>query len=291
MSMAMADYFYVTLPSNSSMTIYPENKVNHFKTKLNKPIVLTGNDWEVGLAEISYPQAWYNVQKGNLRWRIERSLDENAEGPLLVLSKTEKYYLPAGAYRNPHILIQRMKTEMQKRQPSDITGIYSEDALDLSYDEVSSKINIVVGAGIKERAPVGRHYFVQFNKELSDVLGLAKKETAVLLPEGTYQGQDIVDLSQDVHSMYVYCNMVEPQVVGDYHAPLLRTVPLVHMPDTPHAINQIFNHIYFLPMSQKEISTIEIDIRDDVGRPVAFERGRLIVTLVFKKRLSVGFYW
>ena len=91
--------------------------------------------------------------------------------------------------------------------------------------------------------------------------------------------------------MYIYCDLVEPQVVGDAHAPLLRTLPLVRMLDTPEATNKVFNHIYFLPVHQNDIHTIEIDIRDDVGRPLPFKRGCLIVTLVFKERLSADIPW
>jgi hypothetical protein len=45
--------FYVTLPSNSSMDIYPNNKQSSFKTKLAKEINFPDN-YEVALVEISY---------------------------------------------------------------------------------------------------------------------------------------------------------------------------------------------------------------------------------------------
>ncbi|KAI2647385.1 hypothetical protein H4Q32_030010 [Labeo rohita] len=50
--------FYVTLPCNSSLTVYPENRISSFTTRLAKTINLKG-DWQVALAEIKYPRSWY----------------------------------------------------------------------------------------------------------------------------------------------------------------------------------------------------------------------------------------
>ena len=50
------DDFYLTLPSNGaiSMTEYPNNRNYSWKTRLNQRIKLNG-EWEVGLANVSYP--------------------------------------------------------------------------------------------------------------------------------------------------------------------------------------------------------------------------------------------
>ena len=50
------DEFYLTLPSNGaiSMSEYPNNRNNSWKTRLNRRIRLNG-EWEVGLANVSYP--------------------------------------------------------------------------------------------------------------------------------------------------------------------------------------------------------------------------------------------
>jgi len=49
------DHFYVTLFSNASQDIYPENKIAAFTTQLAQPIRLEPSEiWEVGLFELSY---------------------------------------------------------------------------------------------------------------------------------------------------------------------------------------------------------------------------------------------
>ena len=46
------DSFYVTLPSNASFDIYPNNTKSNFTTQFNTPIVLDGN-YEVAIASIT----------------------------------------------------------------------------------------------------------------------------------------------------------------------------------------------------------------------------------------------
>ena len=49
------DHFYVTLFSNASQDIYPDNKIAAFTTQLAQPIRLDPSDiWEGGLCELSY---------------------------------------------------------------------------------------------------------------------------------------------------------------------------------------------------------------------------------------------
>ena len=47
--------FYVTLPSHSSTTEFPNNTANSFKIRLPHPIQLEGGGWKVGLAAVSLP--------------------------------------------------------------------------------------------------------------------------------------------------------------------------------------------------------------------------------------------
>jgi hypothetical protein len=53
-------HFHVTLPSDSSLSYFPNNTIAYFTTKLSERIQLDG-DCAVGLAEIIYPHSWYNI--------------------------------------------------------------------------------------------------------------------------------------------------------------------------------------------------------------------------------------
>jgi len=55
-----ADEFYVTLPSNASAHVFPNNTTASYTTKLVQPLHLVG-DWVVGLTGISIPWSFYNI--------------------------------------------------------------------------------------------------------------------------------------------------------------------------------------------------------------------------------------
>ena len=54
-------HFYLTLPSNASMDVFPDNKTTGYRVQLPQNIDLEG-DWEVGLYSITYPHAWYTLE-------------------------------------------------------------------------------------------------------------------------------------------------------------------------------------------------------------------------------------
>jgi len=53
--------FYLTLPSNASMQLYPNNTAAQYTIKLPRPINLDGGGWEVALTELSIPSIFDNV--------------------------------------------------------------------------------------------------------------------------------------------------------------------------------------------------------------------------------------
>ena len=92
MSEILEDSFQITLPSNASLDLYPQNRPNSYKTKLAKPVKL-GNgvtsDWEVALVDLQFPQNWPNVlEESELAIIVEtdRGLMEKEPAPNLMPS-------------------------------------------------------------------------------------------------------------------------------------------------------------------------------------------------------------
>src|SRR5207253_10568171 len=50
----MSDEFWLTLPSNSSMDVFPQNTLQNYTTKLMEPLNLTEN-YEFALAQSTFP--------------------------------------------------------------------------------------------------------------------------------------------------------------------------------------------------------------------------------------------
>ena len=99
--------------------------------------------------------------------------------------------------------------------------------------------------------------------------------------EGTYEGVHVVDVNQGFCSLYVYCNIIEPRPVGDSEVQLLHIVPIEGK--SGQMITKTCKQIQYLPLLQKHLRTIEINIRKDTGENVPFGLGKLVITLHFRK--------
>ena len=53
--------FYFVLPSNLQRNDGVKNKTSVYLPPLAKPMELSKYEWEVALAEFSYPHTWYNI--------------------------------------------------------------------------------------------------------------------------------------------------------------------------------------------------------------------------------------
>ena len=82
----MESEFYVTLPSNSSMEYFPDNKTSNLVTKPSRTLQLDG-ECQVGLAEIDYPHNWYNIREG------KNSVEIYTADKLFLVFKTVDYCL------------------------------------------------------------------------------------------------------------------------------------------------------------------------------------------------------
>ena len=249
--------FYLTLPSNSSMDVYPDNTLTRYQTKLPHRIELEGR-WEVGLVELQYPHNWYNVPKVSDR-QMAISHVTNVAGEIEI----GYFSIPPGYY-NPSILLQRIKAEAK-------ASLFSQEVVDikLEHDEVDQMYVADLSGYVLD---VGPH--------VSTLLGLDD----TFFPPRPHRGESAIDIDP-IHSLYVYCDLIEPRVVGDVLAPLLRIVPVTGKHG--ETVMKSYENVHYIPLQRRAFENVEIDIRDRAGKSVPFERGTLNVTLHFRRRRRV----
>ncbi|KAL9971087.1 hypothetical protein ACROYT_G023573 [Oculina patagonica] len=223
--------------------------------KILETIILQG-DWEVGLASITFPHTWFNIQSGKSNFMY---YDANV-GDWLVGLPPDGYY-----HTIPSVINAIMKEiNSQKRE-----NVY----IQLSFDTMSERVTVTLGNGSK----------LHLGENLGLMLGFGGEITLTETTTAPY----ISDVSDGIQSIYIYSNIVDSQIVGDVRAPLLRIVPAEG--NNGSIINKNFDNPQYLPVGTKEFETIELLIRDDVGRKISFERGRVVITLSFRLRQSPNF--
>jgi hypothetical protein len=99
---------------------------------------------------------------------------------------------------------------------------------------------------------------------------------------GEYVSDWVADVKKGLNSLYVYCPLVKPRKVGDAQVTLLRIVPVEGRDG--EMITRVFDPIQYCPLIQRRFQTVEIDIRDETGSIVPFERVRVVVTFHCRKR-------
>lgn len=126
----MAQEIHITLPSNASMKLYPENKPQLYKTELLRPLTLKGS-WEVAIIDIQYPYKWKTIEQPT---KIECRIQENAE----TVPDRGEVTFPAGYYADiPAVLnkFERISNQYFKDKRASI-GIVAE------FDKVSGRVFI-----------------------------------------------------------------------------------------------------------------------------------------------------
>ena len=252
--------FYLTLPSNSSMDVYPHNTMANFKTNLPNRIELEGR-WEVGMVEMQYPHTWYNLREEDGELTILSTAPDAA-----ITNITTPLHITPGYYDTIEDLLRRIENDI-----TNCANLVTDGPVSLQYDKISRKISANVMPRNEQR------YTVVFSSALQRILGFSSPT----LPQGVTEASLPVDMDP-LHSIYVYCDLIEPRVVGDSMTQLLRVVPVEGR--SGEMVTRIYENVHYTPIQRKSFESVEIDIRDSLGKKVSFERGTLNVTLHFRRR-------
>ncbi len=246
--------FYLTLPSNSSMEHFPKNNASHYHTKLPRSFHLN-SDYEVGLAEIMFPNSYLNIEDGECTF--EYQIDTNG-----VL---ERVTLDGGLYATPAALVDVLNDLVKKK-----LGKRATDYLKFEYNTPSKKVVVRTMA-------VGS--ILGFSEALRRILNVKYKfywGEKEIISEGP------MNLNRDHEAVYVYCDLVEERTVGDVMVPLLRTIPIVGKEEV--VIHQIYEKPHFVRLSKRSFETVEILLSRDTGKELSFNQGKCVVTLEFRRR-------
>ena len=255
--------FYITLPSNSSLNFYPNNKVSHYFTKLVKNIHLESGDWEVGLVEVQAPITWHNVREDEC-WLYISEHD-----PIKRRQINHKVILPAGLYKDAEKAVARLNDILlgviskfvNKSNSSPIKFFYNEDSMRASLEVSDPRL------------------LTRLSPKLCDFLDIDDKE---------YQGPSLAISRHPLTnafgqcSVYIYTDLIEPRHVGDTLVPLLRVVPLDGKQGTVQ--HKFFDRPHYFPLIKHRFDTIEILLTDSHGINIPFESGKSLVTLHFRRR-------
>ena len=291
-------HFYLTLPSNSSMEYYPSNTLAKYTTKLQNEISLQG-EWEVGLTEIIFPRNWLNVGEKQfiniylfaIRYPLGHP-DYDVE--ILKVDHVGKYDcvinvpIRMGHYNDIVSLLLELNKQLESARESFIntpnlkrqfiTRLQRDDGwFKFRYDRRANLVKVYA-------MPMSS---ITLTSDLIDMLGFSRDDFP--LHNDVHTSKIIQALRESAidsesQTMYMYCDVVECVPVGNTSVPLLRVIGVES--SFRSIVQRSFDRPRYLPLRKLSFESLEIDIRDGLGRAIPFESGTVIATLHFRRASS-----
>jgi hypothetical protein len=300
--------FTVTLPSNSNMGSHPSNRGSNYTVKLSAPLNFSGqtlNDdvsWEVALTSLQYTNRFYDVRETGTIFAVVEfpnvaaiTVAEKSPAGTVQYSAT----FTAANIRNLPAAENMIMTRHVKPPGSADTsfvvfgkiavhaGHYKEPGAvhKLIVDEFNKMFNcpryntqldaVLKGADGTMRfdhlPSTNKLHMFTDKAYIVNLLGFSAKD----ISNGDIPPLYHLNLTgaktpcfDAVESLYVYCDLVKAQHVGDTLAPLLEIVPVQGIPG--QRVHYSVSQLSYLPVNRSFVESINIEICDEYGTHVIF---------------------
>jgi hypothetical protein len=290
---------YLHLPANASANEFPENTNSSFKIRLANRLRLDGSKWEVALLDMMYPNNWHNVTQGVItvkKWMTDTD-GQRIEGAEIQTDVE----LRKGRYRNLNELLKEIHAALITFGFESKFVFYYDDVRDLMfliiYDKdyslyLSEDLAAVFGfkanheytaSAAETEESTNQSQEASDLEQLADALGpeTERSRMSVFSPT-SFQSPISPDLSQGFTSLYVYCSLCEPRLVGDSLVRLLRVMPIRNVKKEKDVSEEVRNP-HYVRLANTDTDVVEVHISTDDGRPVAFKGGKVWMNLHLRR--------
>ena len=246
------DSFTIELVSNASSQFFPNNTLSSFTNFLPEQVNLDGQ-WEVAISEISYPSMYQNVTEGKIMFYDEK------------LSKTtEAYYLETGLYSSITDNVEAMNTLIQERRN------HRDSCITIKVSRITQKVKVYL-ANQKSSLEI-------FSTDLGHIFEGDVRNNLGVLMRGKSSHEPIFAYGiVRIHSLLIYTDIVEYNIVGDTKAALLHCFPFISKlkPGDIITTGQYMNYqtnsrLQFRRLLKNSFHSIHIDLRYTTGEKIPF---------------------
>ena len=275
--------FYCQFPSNASTDINKDNTLSHYTNNFKQPLELK-EDYDVGLAEIQYPQSWNNIRAKSNTIEIRYSYPRSKRVRYMVKE------VPPGYYENIPDLIDVIKSIYGSTRDRRLTGAkVTLIGLEITYNATTRRV-FVNADNLKLRIkkadgtmhePKVYQAQIKLNDDVARLLGF--KNGTVIKKGKSLTSDFAATRSGGLHSMYVYTDCIHPQPHPDGNVNILRTIAIDEELSKKY-VSKRFQKIFYYPLKMKTITSISFDLRDDTGKHIGFDIGKVLIVLHFRKR-------
>ena len=264
--------FSVELVSNASAQTFPDKTLSSFTNFLPEQLNLDGQ-WEVAISETSYPSMYQNVTQGKFMF-FDKKLSKSSEF----------YYLEPGLYPSFTDIVDAMNILIQEKHN------HSENCIKVKVSQRKQTVENYLA----NEAPG----FAFLSTDLGQIFGsnVGNEVGVMLRGKGPHKPEFAYDIVR-IHSLMIYTDMIEYNIVGYTNAPLLRCFLFISRLKSGAILNtgqylnyQTFSNLQFKPLLKNSFHSIHIDLRDTSGEKIPFVSvGFIRLVLMFRKASKFHF--
>ena len=244
------DSFTIELVSNASGDLFPNNTLSSFGNFLPERVNLEGQG-EVPISEIALPSMYQNITEGKFKFFDEK------------LSKSTSTYNPEpGLYTSIADIVEAMNTLMASTRS--VMEVY-RPGITVKVSRRTQEVVIMLANDTSGFAFCSTNLGHIFGNNVGNEFG------ELMIGEGPHEPDFACDIVR-IHSLTIYSNLVEYNIVGDTKAPLLRSFPFISklkggdiITNGQYMNYQIFSNLQFRPLLKNFFHSILIDLGDTSG--------------------------
>ena len=201
-----------------------------------------------------------------------------------VSNSTSTYNLEPGEYTSITDIVEAMNTLIQERNN------HNETCITVKRSRRTQKVVIMLANDTSGLAFCSTELCHIFGNNVGNHIGGLMKR------KGPHEPQFAHDIVR-IHSLMIYSDLVEFNIVGDTKAPLLRCFLFISKLKGGDIITsgqymnyQTFSNLQFRPLLKNSFHSIHIDLRDSSGEKIRFVFvGITRLVLMFRKASNIHF--
>lgn len=290
--------FFVTLLSNSSLSMYPENTTSSFTVNLPQKIRLVGN-WKVAVAEIHYNYNFFNVSEGNDKIWFTKKQE-------IVNEHVQTVHIPDFDEDNDETNIIEEEEETTTAPTTTITDLTRiKHFLQIPtgfYNNMNDLID-TINCEIKNQFKINQQIFSlnKMNNRCEINFGTYQDKYDSVICDGRLNLQlgfepetNLLEYSTSQHccnihfgipdQMMIYTDIIEPSFIGHEKAYVIKIVNTqpknLSFGDACFAN---FEQMHYVNVEKREFESISVNIRHSTGEFMPFQHGVFTLKLHFKR--------
>ena len=128
----------------------------------------------------------------------------------------------------------------------------------------------------------------------SEIIPITRFDNSLPIPKifdiirgfkGYLDGNKPYDIKAGIHTLFIYCDIIKPHLVGDSHLQLLKYVEIPNNLNYGDQVHLKYSNIQYFKIQTKELDSIEISITDDTGKKIYFSNSKNVIVLHFRKKI------